>query len=100
MSEKERKAAWRVILDDSVSLEDGTGILHTAPRYGEADLAMGLREGLPLIESVNGFGKMVDEFKNVPGLEEIAGMFFKEADRHIVADLERKGHLFAAETFE
>jgi len=35
-----------------VSLEDGTGVLHAAPRYGEADLAMGQSHDLPLIESV------------------------------------------------
>jgi isoleucyl-tRNA synthetase len=96
----EREAAWHVYVDESVSLEDGTGILHVAPRYGETDLTLGLREGLPLIESVNGFGKMVDGFKSVPGLEGIAGQFFKQADKHIIADLERKGQLFAAETFE
>jgi isoleucyl-tRNA synthetase len=99
LSDSERKAAFHVYLDDSVSLEDGTGILHVAPRYGETDLALGQREGLPLIESVNGYGKMADEFKQVPGLEEIAGDFFKDADKHIIADLGRKGSLFAAETF-
>jgi isoleucyl-tRNA synthetase len=89
----------RVYLDDSVSLEDGTGILHVAPRYGETDLALGLREHLPLIQSVDGNGQMVEEFKNVPGLESIAGRFFKDADDHIIADLTLRGRIFAAETF-
>ncbi len=93
-------AAHKVYMDESVSLEDGTGILHVAPRYGETDLALGLRVGLPLIESVNGYGKMVDGFAEVDGLGEIAGMFFKEADRHIIADLGRRGLIFAAETFK
>jgi isoleucyl-tRNA synthetase len=97
---EERDRLYHVFADDSVSLEDGTGILHVAPRYGETDLAFGLREGLPLLESVNGFGLMVDDMAKVPGLEGVAGMFFKEADAHIVADLTRGGHLFAAETFE
>ncbi len=87
----EEKAAFSVYLDDSVSLEDGTGILHIAPRYGESDLALGLRAGLPLIESVNGFGLMVDGFEKIPGLTGIAGMFFKDADRHIIEDLEQEG---------
>lgn len=93
-------AAHQVYTDESVSLEDGTGILHVAPRYGETDLALGMKEGLPLLESVNGFGKMVDDFANVPGLETIAGMFFKEADPHVIADMARKGKIFAAEKFE
>jgi isoleucyl-tRNA synthetase len=64
------------------------------PRYGETDLALGQRVGLPLIESVNGFGKMTE------AMGEFAGLFFKEADPHIIADLTRKGRIFAAETFE
>jgi isoleucyl-tRNA synthetase len=96
---KASEAAWRVYLDESVSLEDGTGILHVAPRYGETDLALGKRVNLPLIESVDGNGRMVAAFKDVEGLEEVAGLFFKDADRHIIADLGQKGRLFAAETF-
>jgi len=91
---------WHVYADESVSLEDGTGVLHVAPRYGESDLAIGLREDLPLIESVNGFGRMVEAFRQVDGLSDIADLFFKEADPLIIADLTKKGKLFAAETFE
>jgi isoleucyl-tRNA synthetase len=93
-TDKETAAVHRVYADESVSLEDGTGILHVAPRYGETDLALGQRVGLPLIESVNGFGKMTE------AMGEFAGLFFKEADPHIIADLTRKGRIFAAETFE
>jgi isoleucyl-tRNA synthetase len=100
IGDAERKKVHRVYVDEAVSLDDGTGILHVAPRYGETDLALGLREGLPLIESVNGFGKMVDAFGQVPGLEQLPGQFFKEADRLIIEDLTKKGRLFAAETFE
>jgi isoleucyl-tRNA synthetase len=90
MSDDERDKAYRVYEDVSVSLEDGTGILHVAPRYGETDLAMGQRLGLPLIESVDGNGQMVVAPK---------GVFFKEADRDIIAHLEYAGRIFAAETF-
>ncbi len=92
--------AWKVYPDDSVSLDDGTGILHVAPRYGETDLELGLREGLPLIESVDGNGQMLEGFKIVKGLEGIAGMFFKKADQSIIEDLAKQGKIFAAETFE
>jgi isoleucyl-tRNA synthetase len=93
LTEKEQEAAYRVYLDKSVSLEDGTGILHVAPRYGETDLDLGLRVGLPLIESVNGFGKMTDE------MWQFRDYFFKDADPLIIEDLYKKGHIFAAETF-
>lgn len=84
----------RVYADENVSLEDGTGILHVAPRYGETDLNLGLREGLPLIESVDSTGHMTTD---IPG---VAGQFFKEADPHITAKLTREGRVFAAETAE
>lgn len=90
-SEEQVKAAHRIYADDSVSLEDGTGILHVAPRYGETDLNLGQRENLPLIESVDSSGHIVFP-KNV------AEQFFKEADPHIIAELTQAGRLFAAET--
>ncbi len=90
---------YRVYADSSVSLDDGTGVLHVAPRYGETDLDLGLRVGLPLLESVDNFGKMAPVVAELPGLAECVGQFFKDADPHIVADLTRKGRLFAAETF-
>ena len=91
--------AYHVYVDDSVSLEDGTGILHVSPRYGETDLALGIREDLPLFQSVDGNGQMVPEIAKLPGFEDLVGVFFKDADRHIIAELARKGRIFAAEEF-
>jgi len=99
ITKEEKAKAYRVYTDDSVDLEDGTGILHVAPRYGETDLAMGQRLGLPLIESVDGFGRMVDALKKEPGLESVAGLWFKDADPLIIEDLTKQGRIFAAETF-
>jgi len=91
-SKEQLDNAWQVLAEDSVSLEDGTGILHSAPRYGEADLNMGLEHNLPLIESVNSSGHLVW------GPKEALGQFFKSADQHIIADLTKQGRIFAAET--
>ena len=82
---------WRIYTDESVSLEDGTGILHVAPRYGETDLALGLKEKLPLLESVDSNGLMVEP-------KSVAGQFFKKADEHIIAELTKTGRIFAAES--
>lgn len=93
-SAAQAKNAYQVVHDDSVSLEDGTGILHSAPRYGEADLAMGQKYDLPLIESVDSSGHLIH------GPKEAQGKFFKSADNLIIADLTHKGKIFAAETAE
>jgi isoleucyl-tRNA synthetase len=60
---------------------------------------LGLKENLPLIESVDGNGNMVADMEDI-GLNEIVGTFFKDADPHIIADLTKKSRVFAAETFE
>ena len=80
--------AYRVIADDFVSLEDGTGIVHIAPAYG--DLEIGRKYGLPTLFSVDLAGKMLREF-NPGGFGEI---FFKDADPIIMNDLARRGLLF------
>jgi isoleucyl-tRNA synthetase len=91
---KQTDKAHQIFVDASVSLDDGTGILHVAPRYGETDLQLGLKEDLPLIESVNASGQLVY------GPKDALGLFFKEADHHIIADLTRHSRIFAAETAE
>lgn len=83
----------RIYAADMVSLEDGTGVLHVAPAYGEDDLELGQREGLAIIRSVDGSGMMS------PDMGEFAGLFFKKADPQIIADLTKQGKVFAAETF-
>jgi isoleucyl-tRNA synthetase len=93
LTPEQEQTANRIYADEAVSLDDGTGVLHIAPHYGETDLNLGLREKLPLIESVDNTGHMnrsMGPFK---------GMYFKDADEHIIADLTRKGRIFAAETF-
>ena len=95
LTAKEKEAVWRVYQDKSVSLEDGTGILHIAPAYGESDLEVGRREGLPLAHSVDGNGTFISE---QPKLAQ--GLFFKEADPLVIEDLEKKGRVFAAEKFK
>ncbi len=46
------KPAYRVIEGDFVSMEDGTGIVHIAPAYGEIDFEVGEKEGLPLVHTI------------------------------------------------
>lgn len=93
LSPEEAAKTHRIYATDIVSLEDGTGVLHVAPVYGEDDLSLGQREGLAMIRSVDGNGNMTKE------MGEFVGLFFKEADAPIIADLTKKGRIFAAETF-
>jgi isoleucyl-tRNA synthetase len=77
----------KVVLGDYVTAADGTGLVHTAPPFGEDDYQTGLRYGLPLILSVDGEGRLV------AGAGPFAGLWFKDADPKIVHDLKSRGLL-------
>ncbi len=79
---------FRVVAADFVSTEDGTGIVHIAPAYGVDDLALGGREGIPILHGVGLDGHMLDT------ITPAAGLFFKEADPLLIAELKKQGKLF------
>jgi isoleucyl-tRNA synthetase len=80
--------AFRVIGTDFVSLEDGTGIVHIAPAFGEDDYNAGKAENLPMLQPVDAAGKFTEE------VTPWVGRFIKEADPEIVADLKARGILY------
>ena len=84
--------AFYVTTADFVSTEDGTGIVHIAPAFGEDDYNVCKREGVPLIKPVNEEGKFID----TPW----KGMFVKDADKHIIEWLKKEGKLYKKETVE
>jgi len=84
---KSRAKAYRVWAGGFVSVEDGTGIVHIAPAYGEDDAELGRKEGIPPIMSVDAAGVMGE---GMPG----AGKQFKEADEDVKADLKARGLLY------
>ena len=85
---EENEKAWHVIAGDFVSLEEGTGIVHIAPAFGEDDYRVGLEHGLPVICLVDLKGAFVE------AVTPWAGEFVKDADQGIVADLKERGLLF------
>ena len=86
------KKAWFVVSDDYVTMEDGTGIVHIAPAYGEDDNRVCRENGLPFVNLVDTQGKFIKETA-------WAGTFIKDADPMILKDLKERGLLFAAVPF-
>ncbi len=82
-----------VVCDDYVSMEDGTGIVHIAPAFGEDDSRIGRNYGLPFVQYVDGKGCMT---KETPW----EGTFVKDADPLVLQDLKSRGALFSAPQFE
>ncbi|MBC5824272.1 MAG: isoleucine--tRNA ligase [Candidatus Eremiobacteraeota bacterium] len=76
-----------------VTTDAGTGIVHIAPAYGADDLTLAKSNNLPVYHSVDLGGHVVENVLVA------AGLFFKEADGPIMADLEARQLLFRAETY-
>jgi len=118
-SSKGDEPAYRIIEGDFVSMDEGTGVVHIAPAYGEIDFEVGEKENLPLVHSVNIDGLVkrfptgytpsiyrrmlreealalvssAKELQSIPGY----GKFVKDADKDIIADLKDRGLLFRSE---
>ncbi len=75
-----------------VTMDEGTGIVHSAPGFGEIDTEMGKEYDLTIMFSVDDEGKFIDEVKDYKG------MYVKKADKFIIKDLEEKDLLFRKET--
>ncbi len=89
----EHEKAYYVCCDDYVTLTDGTGIVHSAPAFGEEDARIGKVYGLPFVQLVDEEGKFKDE------AVDYKGMFVKDADLPIVKDLKVRGVLFKSEKY-
>ncbi|KGK90658.1 isoleucine--tRNA ligase [Clostridium sp. HMP27] len=88
-----KEKAFYVVHADYVTLSDGTGVVHTAPAYGEDDNQTGKKYNLPLINLVDGEGKFVE------AVEPWRGMFVKKADPKILEELKERGLLYKSEKF-
>ncbi|OHB20225.1 MAG: hypothetical protein A2854_04410 [Parcubacteria group bacterium RIFCSPHIGHO2_01_FULL_56_18] len=82
--------SYKVQIADFVTTEEGTGIVHIAPMYGEDDFQLGQREGLPMVQLLNANGTYND---TAP--EFIRGVYLRDANKDIKRNLEERGMLFA-----
>ena len=90
---KQRKKGFFVTCDTYVTMSDGTGIVHIAPAFGEDDANVGRKYDLPFVQFVDSKGEMTQDTP-------YGGTFVKDADPHILKDLDTEGKLFDAPKFE
>jgi len=94
---KHKSHAWRVYAAPYVTLEDGTGIVHLAPAYGEEDLQLAQKEKIPLIHHVTDEGRFVATVTDFAGLPVKPKGRHMETDAKIVEHLRTTGRLFRDE---
>jgi len=91
---KPEKKAWFVICADFVTMDDGTGIVHIAPAFGEDDYNVGMKYDLPVVQLVHLNGTFKDE------VTLWKGEFVKDADPKIITYLEDQGILEGVKDYE
>jgi isoleucyl-tRNA synthetase len=87
------KPAHYVVLGDFVTIEDGTGLVHIAPAFGADDLEVSKVNDLPVLMTVGPDGAFLSQ------VTPWRGVFVKDADSSITADLDKRGLLYRAETY-
>lgn len=87
------KKGWFITCDPYVTLSDGSGIVHSAPAFGEEDARVGKKYNLPFIQLVKPDGTFDETTK-------WNGVFVKDADKLIIEELRERGLLFLEMPFE
>jgi isoleucyl-tRNA synthetase len=87
------KGAFTVFLGDFVSTEDGTGVVHIAPGFGEDDYNTLKDTEIPTVCPVDAEGKFTEE------VSDYAGLFVKQADKGIIKDLKAQHKIVKHETY-
>lgn len=86
-----KSKSYVVCSADFVSLDDGTGIVHTAAIYGEDDYQLAVKEGLPTIPMLDDQGKFLDF------VTPLAGQFYTKSQPWIIADLTSRNLMYKSE---
>jgi len=86
--------AWRILVDDYVSTEDGTGIVHQAPAYGEDDQRVCEAAGIPMIISVD------DGARFLPAVSDVEGLQVFDANKPLTKLLKDQGRLLRQASYE
>ncbi len=83
---------FRIVADDFVTADEGTGVVHVAPSFGPDDYRVGAREGVGVFDPLDGRGRFTAK---VPSVD---GKAFKAADPILEAELAARGLLFRSES--
>ncbi|HRY82776.1 MAG TPA: isoleucine--tRNA ligase [Candidatus Moranbacteria bacterium] len=91
---------WKIYAGDFVTTEEGTGIVHIAPAFGEDDMNLGKKEKLPFIQHVGMDGIIRPEAEDFSGMHVKPENDTQKTDVEIIKYLAKKNLLFAKEKYE
>ncbi|MCK5197368.1 MAG: isoleucine--tRNA ligase, partial [Spirochaetales bacterium] len=88
-----KQNAFKTLVADYVTVEDGTGIVHTAPGFGEDDYNIMKNTGVPVVCPIDAECRFTDE------VHDYKGIFVKDADKAIIKRLKDEGKLVKRENY-
>lgn len=94
LTDEEQAKSFRLVPSDHVTAEDGTGLVHMAPAFGEADHEVAKKMDLPIMRTVDVLGNFM------PGVPNWAGANIFDSQKAIIKDLRTRGILFKQELIE
>lgn len=77
------QGSFHILLEDSIAIDEGTGIVHSAPAFGEVDFYACQKHGIDPVCPVDNNGRFTDE------ISEYQGLFVKDADKEIIRRLKQ-----------
>ncbi|MBI3420855.1 MAG: class I tRNA ligase family protein [Candidatus Sungbacteria bacterium] len=92
---KNRENGWKIYPADFVTTDEGTGIVHIAPAFGEEDMELGKKYNFPFVQHIATDGKFKPEAKDFAGLPVKPKDNHQVTDKKIIALLEARNLLFA-----
>ncbi len=96
---KERENGWKIYGGNFVTVEEGTGVVHIAPAFGEDDMEMRKKYNLPFVQHIDMDGRFKKEVKEFAGLEAKPKEDHTTTDEKIISYLERKEKVFKKEKY-
>jgi len=94
------KTAFKIVEGDFVTTDDGTGVVHIAPGFGEDDFRTGEREKLPLLQHITMDGKFTDAVTDFAGTEVKPKDDPTKTDRKVIEHLEKAGSVFSTQKYK
>ena len=95
-----KERLYTIQMADFVTVEDGTGVVHIAPAFGEDDMNLGKEKNLPFIQHVKFNGRFTDDVKDFAGLEVKPKDNPISTDKKVLEYLEKKNLVFDTQEYE
>ena len=90
-----RENGWKIYDATFVTIEDGSGVVHIAPAFGEDDMALGREKKLPFVQHVHANGMIKDEVTDFAGLQAKPKDDHQSTDVLVIKNLAARGLLFS-----